>query len=77
VLLVDIVESVRLIEQDEANVISRWLAFAKHVKSAILSQGDGHFVKSLGDGMLLDFNDVRSAVSAAFAIQRASVAANA
>ena len=36
----------------------------------------GRLVKSLGDGMLLDFDDVRSAVSAAFAIQHASNRSN-
>lgn len=72
VLLADIVESVRLVEQDEVRVISRWLALVEHVKSTILPQFSGRLVKSLGDGMLMDFPDVRSAVSAAFAIQRAS-----
>jgi adenylate cyclase len=76
VLLADIVESVRLIEQDEVRVISRWLALVEHVKKEILPKHGGRLVKSLGDGMLMDFADVRSAVSAAFAIQRASARSN-
>jgi class 3 adenylate cyclase/TolB-like protein len=72
VLLVDVVESVRLIEQDELGFIARWIAFVEHVKSQILPACRGRFIKSLGDGMLLDFEDVRSAVSAAFAIQHAT-----
>jgi adenylate cyclase len=76
VLLADIVESVRLIEQDEVNVISRWLTLVDHVKSRVLPECNGRLVKSLGDGMLLDFDDVRSAVSAAFAIQHASNRSN-
>jgi adenylate cyclase len=76
VLLADIVESVRLIEQDEVNVISRWLSLVDHVKSHVLPECKGRLVKSLGDGMLLDFDDVRSAVSAAFAIQHASNRSN-
>jgi adenylate cyclase len=72
VLLADIVESVRLIEHDEVRVISRWLALVEHVKKEILPKHGGRLVKSLGDGMLMDFADVRSAVSAAFAIQQAS-----
>jgi adenylate cyclase len=76
VLLADIVESVRLIEQDEVRVISRWLALVEHVKKEILPGHGGRLVKSLGDGMLMDFADVRSAVSAAFAIQRASGRSN-
>jgi len=77
VLLVDVVESVRLIEQDEANAISRWLAFVEHVKSQILPECLGRIVKSLGDGLLMDFADVRDAVAAAFAIQHASNRGNA
>src|SRR5690349_10265316 len=76
VLLADIVESVRLIEQDEVRVISRWLALVEHVKKEILPKYNGRLVKSLGDGMLMDFSDVRSAVSAAFAIQQASARSN-
>jgi adenylate cyclase len=76
VLLVDIVESVRLIEQDETGAISRWLAFVEHVRSRILPGWKGRVVKSLGDGLLIDFDDVRAAAAAAFAIQQASNRAN-
>jgi adenylate cyclase len=76
VLLADIVESVRLIEQDEVRVISRWLGLVEHVRKEILPTHGGRLVKSLGDGMLMDFADVRSAVSAAFAIQQASARDN-
>jgi adenylate cyclase len=76
VILVDVVESVRLVEQDETGFISDWLGFVEHVRSAILPEYQGRFIKSLGDGMLLDFDDVRSAVSAAFAIQDASHRSN-
>ncbi len=77
VLLVDIVGSVRLIEQDEVGTITHWLAFVDHVKRNILARHNGRFIKSLGDGLLLDFDDVRSAVSAALAIQQERVRANA
>lgn len=77
VLLADIVESVRLIEQDEVRIISRWLALVEHVKKEILPKYNGRMVKSLGDGMLMDFADVRSAVGAAFAIQQVSARDNA
>ena len=55
VLLTDIVGSVRLIEQDEVGVISHWLDFVDRVKRDILPPNNGRLVKSLGDGMLLDF----------------------
>ncbi len=77
VLLVDVVESVRLVEQDEVDAVARWLALVEHVKSKVLPNHNGRMVKSLGDGMLLDFEDVRSAIGAAFAIQDASKRANA
>lgn len=77
VLLVDIVESVRLIEQDEAGAISRWLGFVELVRARILPEWKGRVVKSLGDGLLLDFDDARSAAAAAFAIQQASTRGNA
>jgi adenylate cyclase len=77
VLLTDIVGSVNLIEQDEVGTISHWLDFVEHVKRNILPAHSGRLVKSLGDGMLLDFADVRSGVSAALAIQRERHRANA
>jgi class 3 adenylate cyclase/TolB-like protein/tetratricopeptide (TPR) repeat protein len=72
VLIVDIVESVRLIEQDEEGAISRWLSLVDYVEADLLAAGEGRLVKYLGDGMLLEFGDVRAAVSAALAIQHAS-----
>lgn len=72
VLLVDIVEFVRLVEEDEVGVISRWLRLVGEVTTQILPRCGGRLVKSLGDGMLLDFEDVRAAVWAALAIRCAS-----
>jgi class 3 adenylate cyclase/TolB-like protein len=72
VLLVDVVESVRLIEQDEEGVVSRWLGWVDYVKANILPASGGRLVKLLGDGMLLEFDEVRAAAAAAFAIQQAS-----
>jgi class 3 adenylate cyclase/TolB-like protein/Tfp pilus assembly protein PilF len=71
VLLVDVVESVRLLEQDETDSISRWLRWVDHLKSDVLPASGGHLVKLLGDGMLIEFDDPRAAVNGAFAIQRA------
>jgi class 3 adenylate cyclase/TolB-like protein/Tfp pilus assembly protein PilF len=77
VVFVDIVESVRLIEQDEARVISRWRAIVERIRTEVLQRFDGRLVKSTGDGVLLDFDDVRNAVSSAFAIQQISRELNA
>src|SRR5262249_6985506 len=76
VLLTDVVGSVGLIEQDEVGTISHWLDFIEHVKRNILPGHSGRLIKSMGDGMLLDFPDVRSGVSAALAIQRERTRAN-
>jgi class 3 adenylate cyclase len=72
VLVVDIVESVRLIELDEEGAIARWLSLVNHVEADLLATAEGRLVKCLGDGMLLEFSNVQEAVSVAFAIQHAS-----
>ncbi len=74
--MVDVVESVRLMEQDEKGTISRWLSLVDHIESQVLGARHGRLVKSLGDGLLVEFDDVRSAVSAAFEILAASERAN-
>lgn len=66
------VESVRLIEQDEHTAVSRWIGFVEHVQSTLIAPAGGHLVKSLGDGILVEFPSVQAAVSVAFAIQHAS-----
>jgi adenylate cyclase len=77
VLVVDIVESVRLIERDEEGVVARWLGFVDHIERDVLPAGGGRLVKQLGDGLLAEFRDALAAVRAAFAIQEASRRANA
>ncbi|MEK6244259.1 MAG: tetratricopeptide repeat protein [Pseudomonadota bacterium] len=70
-LVVDVVESVRLIEENEEDAIMRWRNLVEHVEKKVLPAHSGRLVKSLGDGMLLDFPRVQPAVNAAFAIQHA------
>jgi adenylate cyclase len=72
VLVVDVVESVRLIEQDEEGTIARWLGLVNHVETDLLTAGEGRLVKCLGDGMLLEFADSPLAVATAFAIRHAA-----
>jgi class 3 adenylate cyclase/TolB-like protein/Tfp pilus assembly protein PilF len=71
VLFVDIVESVRLMERDEEDAIRRWRDMVEHIECHVLPACDGRLVKSTGDGLLLAFGSVQSAISAAFAIQHA------
>jgi class 3 adenylate cyclase/TolB-like protein len=72
VLFVDVVEYVRLVEQDEESVVSRWLSFAERVEADVLLPCHGRMVQRFGDGLLLEFADAQAAVQAAFAIQHAS-----
>jgi len=68
VLVIDLVESVRLMEIDERGVISRWQAFMNHVQTHVLMPTAGRLVKSLGDGLMMEFADAPHAVRAATAM---------
>jgi adenylate cyclase len=66
IVVVDVVESVRLMQEDEAGFIERWRRFVHVVRTEVLPKHGGRLVKSLGDGMLLTFETVRAAAAAAF-----------
>ncbi|NDZ16733.1 hypothetical protein C7T35_33390 [Variovorax sp. WS11] len=68
ILVADLVESVRLLMQDEANAVQRWRCFVDKIQSSVLPESSGRLVKSLGDGVLAEFNDVPAAASAAVAM---------
>ena len=70
IVVVDVVESVRLIEQDELGVIDRWRHFVNEVATEVLPKHGGRLVKSLGDGLMLEFASVPPAVAAALDLQR-------
>ncbi|MBR1125436.1 hypothetical protein JQ628_28220 [Bradyrhizobium lablabi] len=69
-LFADVVESVRLMEENETGVVQRWRKFIGVVEKEVLPSHRGRLVKSLGDGLLLEFPVVPPAVKAAFALQR-------
>jgi adenylate cyclase len=69
IVVVDVVESVRLMQAFEADVIDRWRRFVNEVVNQVLPVRGGRLVKSLGDGLLLEFENVPSAVAAALEIQ--------
>jgi len=77
VLMVDMKDSVRLMEEDEIDTVQRWLRLVKHVENSVLPVHGGRLVKSQGDGMLLEFQSVRPALQAAFVMQQAAAEANA
>jgi adenylate cyclase len=70
ILVVDLVESVRLMQLDELGVVERWQAFMHHVQEELLPALGGRLVKSLGDGLLAEFNAAASAVTAAAQMHR-------
>ena len=69
IVVVDVVESVRLMQEDEAGFIDRWRRFVHHVRTELLPMYGGRLVKSLGDGMLLEFEAAPQAMAAALRMQ--------
>jgi len=76
VVVVDVVESVRLIEQNEEDTVRRWQAFVGEVVTQLLPQHGGRLVKSLGDGLMVEFAAVPSAIQCAIAMQSTIAKAN-
>ena len=64
VLVMDLVESVRLMAANEAAVVQRWHAFVQHARAQVLPARHGRHVKSLGDGLLAEFDSAPEAVQA-------------
>lgn len=77
VLLVDLVESVRLMREHETNCVRRWSDFVQIVTGQILPRHGGVLVKSLGDGLMARFEAVPDAVAAAGEMHRTLAAQNA
>ena len=65
VLVMDLVESVRLMAANEAAVVQRWHSFVQNARTHVLPQHHGRHVKSLGDGLLAEFDSAAEAVHAA------------
>jgi adenylate cyclase len=76
-VVVDVVESVRLMQAHEADVIDRWRRFVHEVQTQVLPRFGGRLVKSLGDGLLMEFENVLPAVAAALDLQKRVPAYNA
>jgi class 3 adenylate cyclase/TolB-like protein len=68
VLFVDLVESVRLFERDELGAVNRWRAVVAEVERRVPGH-DGRLVKSLGDGLVLEFDTIPGAAACALDIQ--------
>lgn len=70
IVVVDVVESVRLMQGREAEVIERWRRFVNEIRTQVLPAFEGRLVKSLGDGLLLEFERVPVAVACAAELHR-------
>lgn len=68
IAVLDVVESVRLMELDENDFIRRWQAFVRFAREQLPLQG-GRMLKSLGDGLMLEFDDGPGCVRFALAAQ--------
>jgi adenylate cyclase len=77
VLLVDLVESVRLMQDHEAFTVRRWTDFVGIACAEILPRYRGVLVKSLGDGLMARFEAVPDAVDAAAQMHRTLAEQNA
>lgn len=69
-LLVDVFESMRLNRHHGNDFAQRWVRFLDEVRRDVLPSRGGRWVKSTGDGFLLDFEHAPTAAAAAFDIQR-------
>jgi adenylate cyclase len=77
IVVCDVVESVRWMEHDEDNAITRWSQFAAQVRSQIAPAQGGSVVKSTGDGLLMEFMTAPAAVASANAMQKIASEGNA
>lgn len=77
VLVIDLVESVRLMSVDEAGTVARWHGFVQQAKDHTIPQHHGRLVKSLGDGLMVEFEQARDAVNAAQTLHSAITRTNA
>ncbi|MGH8832395.1 MAG: adenylate/guanylate cyclase domain-containing protein, partial [Polaromonas sp.] len=75
-MVMDVVESVRLMEQDQDDFVRRWQQLVQQAEQQILPLHGGRIVKSLGDGLMLEFADAQGCVKTAFALQHFSDQAN-
>lgn len=75
-LIIDVVESVRLMEANEHDAVRQWQRLVELVVHDVLPKHAGRLVKSIGDGLMLAFATPRPAVHAALHIQQLCYATN-
>lgn len=75
-LAVDVVEYTRLMECAEAETAMRWQAIVDEVAGRLVPKYEGLFVKSTGDGMVLEFDAIPRAVGCAIEMQQIAATHN-
>ncbi len=75
-LIIDLVESVRLMEANEQDAVRRWQKLVEQVVHDVLPKHAGSLLKGIGDGLILEFATPRPAVHAALHIQQLCRASN-
>ncbi len=75
-LVMDVVESVRIMEQDQDDFVRRWQQLVQHAEQHVLPLHGGRIVKSLGDGLMLEFANAQGCAKAGFALHHFSDLAN-
>jgi adenylate cyclase len=77
ILAADVFGYSRLLEQDETGTLAALKARRKQVLEPLLSRHYGRLVKSMGDGVLVEFASAVNALACAIGLQEAMKAANA
>lgn len=70
VLMLDVAEYVRIMEEDQHDMEQRWRHLVGEVRNKVLPVHGGHIVETRGDSLVLTFPQVQPAAQAAFAINR-------
>lgn len=68
--MLDIVEYVRLMEEDPYDIEKRWRRVVALVRAEVLPDFGGRLVETRGDSLVMTFSQVQPAAQAAFAINR-------
>src|SRR5262245_55323455 len=76
ILIADVVGYSRLSQRDEAGTGTRILADLKEIFEPRFSEHQGRLVKSMGDGLLVEFPSVVNAIRCAIDVQKAKAAKN-
>ncbi len=69
ILAADVVGYSRLMSEDEAGTLAQLKAHRKELLEPKITEHDGHIVKLMGDGVLVEFPSVVEAVQCAVEVQ--------